>query len=120
MANEDFGLGFTTSDVAIWVEDSEGKIGLESTIQYPFTFADISKVGLESTIFFPFTALDSQKIGLESTILSPFGAVLNKIGMGTTVDASGICYRQNFLSPDQNPANVNSLAGPGQNNMSTC
>lgn len=120
MSNENFGLSFTTQGPAIWKDDTVGKIGLESTILYPFEleYNLENKIGLEGTVFFPYPkGLPDPKIGLEATILVPYGPGTNKIGLETVVSASGLCAKQNKLSSGPS---ANLLSGPGTSLLSLC
>lgn len=94
MANENFGLGFTVSDVALWTEDN---------------------LGPQSTIFAGDIVL-LENLGPQSTIFADV-ALLENAGPQATISSDGICERPSILSADINPANVNVLAGPGQSTM---
>ena len=96
MANEDFGLGFTVSEIALWNEDN---------------------LGPQSTIFAGDIVL-LENLGPQATLFADV-ALLENLGPQATISTSGICERQSLLSADLNPANVSTLAGPGQNNL-TC
>lgn len=99
MANEDFGLSFTIQQPALFTDFETGSMSPKSTI-----FADtalLSMIGAKSTIFadIPGSSMISAK---------------------STVDALALCDRPSILDADANPLNVNRMAGPGQNDLSTC
>lgn len=100
MANENFGLGFTVSDVAIFEEAGESttSAGVAPTAS---TFADI--------VSFP-------NIGPTASLFADI-TIFPNIGPTATLDANGICAKPSVLGADQNPANVNVLSSPGQNTL---
>ena len=58
MANENFGLGFTVSDVGLWNDPNEGKHGAAGTISAQVV--DFHKEGPAGTIFFAPPVIDNK------------------------------------------------------------
>lgn len=117
MANEDFGLGFTTDAIAFFQDTGPegGQVGEASTVFAELT--TIEQVGEAATTFAELTTLE--QVGESATIFAEL-TTLRQVGEATTFNPVGICDRPSVLSADANPANVSTLASPGQNNILGC
>jgi len=93
MANENFGLSFTTAEIANWNDDQEGKVGEASSI-----FADI---------------VSSPKLGEAGTIFADI-VIQEKVGEAASIDAALLC-----LVSILGPPGTSTLSGPPVN-IATC
>lgn len=93
MATQDFGLSFTVSAPAIWVDNENGILGEASTI-----FSQI---------------LNTDKTGEAGTIFADV-YVPEAIGESSNVIASGMCFSRSFMSPPL----ISILSGPGTSSTS--
>jgi len=100
MANENFSLGFTVSEAALWNDLEEGKFGEAGTV-----FSDVvaeNKFGEAGTLFADIVA--ENKFGEAGTLFADIVSEI-KFGEAGTVNTLGLCA-------------INILSLPGQSTLS--
>lgn len=93
MANEEFGLGFTTEQVALFNDFAEGSISPAASLFSDLV--DTDEIAPAGTIFADLPSTDEVAPGASLFVDLP---ALDKIGPVVTESASGICYIPSKLS----------------------